>query len=272
MNKIFLIIVCISYIYNNNAQINNDIPVEGYKLVWADEFNSEEIDSSWKARGIGLRGGTGGYVDANQFMLKDSCMVLEVREDTGELALKLKGKFPRIYKTAMISTLQSHLFKYGYFETRMFVSDQPGINSAFWLQSPVYSGGDDDYKKYGVEIDILETMYGANKCPYHTLHWDGYAENWKNKGKILKRKEIVGSWHVIGLEWTEKYYKFYIDGKQTFKTRKAVSQIPEFIILSAEVKHNIDDAKLPSEIRYDYVRVYQKNKPILKTCKQGRFL
>ena len=259
MKNIFLfcfLTIFSNWSYNAQSQSNN-IPVKNYNLVWADEFNASKTDTTWKSRGTGYRGGHGGFVDPEQFRNNNKgYLELVISKDT----INGNSTYPVIYRTAMITTYGARSFKYGYFETKMYISDQPGINSSFWLQSPKYPEGTGCPAKYGTEIDIFETMYGFKKFPHHTLHWDGYAEEHKMKGKMFKKRDMIGKWHTIGLEWTEKYYAFYIDGKRTWKTRKAISKIPQFIILSAEIKQNIEHAVLPSFIKYDYVRVYQKNK------------
>ncbi len=54
---------------------------------------------------------------------------------------------------------------------------------------------------------------------------------------------------------------FYIDGKETWRTNKAVSKRSEYIMLSLEVgtwAGDIAKAQLPDSFHVDYVRVYQK--------------
>jgi hypothetical protein len=50
-----------------------------------------------------------------------------------------------------------------------------------------------------------------------------------------------------------------VDGKETWRTKKAVSQVPEYIKLSDEIGNWVGDIKtatLPDAFLVDYVRVY----------------
>jgi hypothetical protein len=50
-----------------------------------------------------------------------------------------------------------------------------------------------------------------------------------------------------------------VDGRETWRTKEAVSGIPQYIILSAEVGKwagDIAKARLPDRVLFDYVRVY----------------
>ena len=66
-------------------------------------------------------------------------------------------------------------------------------------------------------------------------------------------------WHTFGLWWKPDEYIFYVDGKETWRTKKAVSQVSEYIKLSDEIGDwagDIKKATLPDQFLVDYVRVY----------------
>ena len=78
--------------------------------------------------------------------------------------------------------------------------------------------------------------------------------------------------------WTKDEYVFYINGKETWRTKFGVSQVPEFLWLSVEIAgkgdsadpenagneftwagdiRNNPDSTMPADFVVDYVRVYQ---------------
>ena len=67
-------------------------------------------------------------------------------------------------------------------------------------------------------------------------------------------------WHTFGLWWKPDEYVFYVDGKETWRTKAGgVCQVPEYIKLSDEIGNwagDIKKAKLPDAFLVDYVRVY----------------
>ena len=66
-------------------------------------------------------------------------------------------------------------------------------------------------------------------------------------------------WHTFAVWWKPDEYIFYVDGTETWRTNKAVSQVPEYIKLSDEIGKwagDIAKARLPDAFLVDYVRVY----------------
>ncbi len=94
----------------------------------------------------------------------------------------------------------------------------------------------------------------------HTFHWDGYGKDHKTKGKVVKVPGVTRGWHTFGLLWLPDQYVFYVDGKETWRTKAGgVSQVPEYILLSDEIGKwagDIRKAQLPDRFLVDYVRVY----------------
>ena len=164
------------------------------------------------------------------------------------------------YHIAQIATHDTFLQKYGYFECRARVNHELGAHTAFWLQSPALSKGLDDPAQFGTEIDIFEYHINQGRSwVYHNLHWNGYGAEHKQAGTKVEIAGIDEGFHTFGLLWTADAYVFYVDGQETWRTSEAVSQIPEYIILSVELSGwggDVTQATLPDEILFDYVRVY----------------
>ena len=217
-----------------------------FKLAWHDEFNGKKLDrTKWRIRKAGPR--KGGY-------WMDETITLDGKGNLVIKTIKKDGKFAG----GCITTAGKYMRKYGYYVARCKLQSQPGHWSAFWLNSPgvgkVGNGGRD-----GAEIDIMEKPWRDARVQ-HTLHWDGYGKDHKAKGFISKVPGVMKGFHTFSLLWTPDEYVFYVDGKETWRTKAGgVSQAPSYILLSEEVGKwggDITKAKLPDRFTCDYVRVY----------------
>jgi beta-glucanase (GH16 family) len=93
------------------------------------------------------------------------------------------------------------------------------------------------------------------QAPEH-YHGPGH----KQAGTRVEIPGINMGYHTFGLLWTPGEYVFFVDGVETWRTTEAVSQIPEYMILSVELSGwggDVTQATLPDEILFDYVRVYE---------------
>ncbi|MGD0094433.1 MAG: glycoside hydrolase family 16 protein [Planctomycetota bacterium] len=230
-------------------RVRADPPSQDYKLVWADEFDGEQLDTAkWDYRLLGKR--------RNAVNTKDAVRL----DGKGHLAITT-SKAGDEYHTGMIGTQGKFEALFGYFECRVQFQSQQGHWAAFWLQSPTMGKVIGDPKQSGTEIDIFEYLARQPDLLQMNLHWDGYGKDHKHAGKQHKDAALAEGWHVIGLEWTADEYKFFLDGKEVWRTASGVSHAKEFIILSMEVDKwggDIAAAKLPDSCQFDYVRVYQK--------------
>lgn len=143
--------------------------------------------------------------------------------------------------------------------------------------------------KNGAEIDIMESpYYNDPKKPakkyrnttLHTVHTGGYGEKHQSKtsGEYRVDHDMYSAFNTYGLLWTKDEYVFYINGKETWRTKFGVSQSPEFLWLSVEIAgegdsadpenagneftwagdiRNNPDSAMPADFVVDYVRVYQ---------------
>ena len=227
------------------------LPAEaaGYVLSFSDTFTGTELDTSkWRPRSLGKR--------RNGVVVEQASTL----NGNGQLAMTLT-QVGAEYHIAQIATQETFLQKYGYFECRARVNHELGAHTAFWLQSPALGKGLDDPAQFGTEIDIFEYHINQGRSwVYHNLHWNGYGAEHKQAGTKVEIAGIDEGFHTFGLLWTADAYVFYVDGQETWRTFEAVSQIPEYMILSVELSGwggDVTQATLPDEILFDYVRVYQ---------------
>jgi len=220
-----------------------------YSLTFRDEFDGRVLDASkWRPRSLGPR--------------KLGVVVEEASRlnGKGQLEMRLTQEGDQ-YHIAQISTQETFLQRYGYFECRARVNHELGAHTAFWLQSPSLGKGLDDPARFGTEIDIFEYhIKNGRSWVYQNLHWNGYGESHRQAGTKVEIAGVETGYHTFGLLWTPAEYVFYVDGAETWRTDTAVSQIPEYMILSVELTGwggVVNPEALPDEILFDYVRVYE---------------
>lgn len=222
---------------------------ENYTLFWEDNFNGDKLDSTkWAVRGIGPRGV--GFVTPEALEIKGGKLIIKAFMENDSL------------KVSAVGTQGLFDTTYGYFECKAQLPKTTGNWAAFWVQSPGISSGEDP-GKFGTEIDIFEYFKGqGGDFVSHNLHW-AYGPNQKSTGAFLSKVEGIGEgFHTFAVEWTPEKYAFFVDGFKYHEIKEAISNIDEYIILSFEPAHTVEDLKtatLPDAFIIDYVKVYKKN-------------
>jgi beta-glucanase (GH16 family) len=230
-------------------------PSDEYKLVWSDEFDGPGLDTQkWKHRYIGPR--KDGINDPSSIST----------DGQGNLLITCSRKDDKIL-AGMISTDGLFSATYGYFEARVRFQTQEGWWPGFWLMSNTVGDPDrglgvpDDTARNGTEVDIFEYLRIRGDQIQHAMHWNGYGKSHKHRGQHARVPNLTSGYHTVGCEWLPDRYRFFVDGRMTWETTEAVSQRPEYIILSGEVSSwpgDISRAVLPDSVSFDYIRVWQK--------------
>ncbi len=256
------------------------LPDGEWQLVWSDEFDGTELDTSkwdyrlcmmgkrhpaWTEKGVHLDG-------------KGNCVFTAMMEDGRPVSSQLQTGYnfmdAPIKETTFgndhlqwnIGKLQKDKFLQcqGYFECRCKLQQMEGWWSAFWLQSPII-GASLDPAKTGTEIDIMESFH-PGEIAGHNAFTGGY-------GQDMQRRKVGGGrvdekeWHTFGLQWDDTGYTYYIDGKEDGHIDEFVSQTPQFILISTEMKGYRKENHLPTDEAFvaakegdvflvDYVRVF----------------
>lgn len=232
-----------STLVNSHSQA---APPPGYELVWADDFDGKELDpEKWTHRRLGPRRKA---INQRENVSLDGKgnLVITTRKENGS------------YTTGMIGTQDTFLAQYGYFETRVKFQTQEGHWSAFWLQSPLIEI-EQDPDIAGTEIDIFE-YHRRDHLLNMALHWQGYKRQHQQIRHRSYDPGLGAGYHTFALLWTPDSYTFYVNHQLKWFTQLSVSQIPQYMILSLEVDRwagDIQKAKLPDSILFDYVKVYQ---------------
>lgn len=258
-----------------------------WRMVWNEEFDGTALDTvkwnvqpqnKWEWPGIPTS-----PRPENMFLDGKGALVLQLTRDP-DGTVRHPGSINSFFEKA-----------YGYFETRVQFSRQPGWWTAVWMAGYPYDCGVDCFTR-SQEFDIFEDFYKPKKendishC-YHCsvkltrLEDQGNAKG-VGEGGILGSERLARTssgrkvvmedydgWHTVGFQWTPLEYIFYVDGQETLRqTYREVpmTNVPQKVWISACLRTpktpqdkpfygRLDDAQLPDRLVVDYVRVYEQD-------------
>ena len=249
------------------------IPKAQWTLIWSDEFNRPQLDTSKWVYDIG--GGKWGnqeleyYTDqAQNISIKDGNLAIVARQEKHTDTNKTTWN----YISGRIKTLGKFTQTYGRFEARIKIPFGQGIWPAFWMLG-------EDIDKAGWpncgEIDIMENIGKEPAIVHGTIHGPGYsgAGGIGDAYTLPQGQRFADDFHVYAVEWEPQAIHFYVDDNlyatRTTKDlppgKKWVYDHPFFLLLNLAVggdwPGNPDASTVfPQTMLIDYVRVYSQKK------------
>lgn len=258
--------------------------LKDYKLVWEDNFdyegspdptkwNFEVGNHQWPNRELQA------YTDRpqNVFVKDGKLTIRAIKEQDGE----------REYTSAKINTCGKHSWTYGYFEFKVKIPDGVGSWPAIWMMPEHVIMPRKEQEKLGFapenmywpncgELDIMEHVGRRKNNLLFSLHCKNH--NHANRDTVQYTTthqfddDYCSDYHIIGLEWTENYIEYLVDGESYCRYNKADDPDqshdswpfckPFYLIFNIAVGGGlggpVNDEDLPFEMMVDYVRVYQK--------------
>ncbi len=199
--------------------------MKNYTLVWEETFDKEKLDPNYWSCTIG-RGyhGWGNnesqyYTDKNHVIKDQTLIITAVNEEAPDHGENDRegGMHGYDYTSTKITTKDKFYFQYGYFEVEAKVPVGKGTWPAIWFMPRK----EEKWPGCG-EIDLMEHVGRNQNVIHHSLHTGKY--NFKNNDTqytLFNPIEDVSERFVkYGMEWTEDYFEFYIDGKSVGKLSK----------------------------------------------------
>ena len=262
-------------VYEELPQVaQEDVPqLEGYTLLWNDEFNGDSLNEDiWR-----YEKHAPGWVNAELQEYTDSTDNTFVKD--GRLiikALKTQTKAGKDYYTSgKITTRGLKDFMYGKVVARAKVPEGQGLWPAFWMMPTKES----TYGSWPVcgEIDIMEILGHNTNTTHGTIHY-GEPHAQQQGTYVLPEGSFSDSFHEFCVEWEPGEMRFYVDGNlyhtvnDWFSEKEYVTayEYPAPFNQDFYVQFNLavggtwpgnpdettdfDNA----EFEVDYVRVYQK--------------
>ena len=249
LQYVFLIVLSIIF-YPAAAQ--------DWQSVWQDEFNGS-LSPDWVFETGTGSGGWGNnelqyYRRENATVENGQLVITAQRQDFGG----------ERYTSARLKTQGRKSFRYGRIEARLSVPYGSGLWPAFWmLGNDITSVG---WPACG-EIDIMEHVNTEDKT-HGTIHWQDHNGNYAQYGGNLATS--VQGFHTYAIEWNDRAIKWFFDGQPFHEVNIADGingtsefQNEFFLLLNLAVGgnwpgFNVDESRLPAQLRVDYVRVYQR--------------
>ena len=246
------------------------IDLSKFTLTFEDRFDAEAPDPNvWTFFREGVR--KGGYWDRDQIFIRDGDLIIRTE-------YKKDGRFGEGWYSGRLDTRRLFEQRYGYFECRCILPAAQGLWAAFWLSSETVR--DFVPGRKGTEIDVFEAPLWRRKLNgkngdliTSNLHYGGYGAGHRYKNAaVAKANDPYREYNTYGVEWNEKGYIFYVNGRETGRSRfGGVSMVPEYLLLSVEVDGVAGrpfpgwsgvvtgnaPGTFPVDFTVDYVRAYQ---------------
>ena len=248
--------------------------IEGYNLLWSDEFEGKELDETKWNRETHEPGWTNNelqeYTNSDEnIFVKDGNLVLK--------AIKTEKNGKPYYTSGKVQGWNKTQFQYGKVVVSAKVPEGQGLWPAIWMM-PNQESKYGQWPKCG-EIDIMESLGNDTTISYSTIHYgEPHAEQ---QGTIEKKgdESFSAKFHEYSVEWEPGEMRFYTDGELVLtcndwftaveggddKPYPAPFDQPFYVQLNLAVGGNwpgnpdatTDFSK--AEFLIDYVRVYQKD-------------
>ena len=240
-------------------------PVDGWELLWHDEFDEKAIDLSNWTYDLGGGGWGNGemqtYTDTPENAhVEDGMLIISAQKETLE-----SGGIN--FTSARLKTQGLQTFQYGRIEARIKVPEGKGLWPAFWMLG-------ENFPEVGWpdcgEIDIMEYVGREPDLIIGTMHGPGYSGALGLSMWNRQDYDIADDFHTYAIEWDESQISWFYDGENySTYTRDDVGDRlwafdqPFFIILNLAIGGTLGgivtpDTEFPAQYMIDYVRVYEE--------------
>ncbi|HBC86723.1 MAG TPA: beta-glucanase [Lentisphaeria bacterium] len=253
---------------------------EGYKLVWADEFDKDGAadPKNWKFENGFVRNREAQWYQEENAFCKDGKLVIEGRREKkpnpnfkeGSKEWKENRKFIE-YTAASLKTVGLHSWQYGRFEVKAKISAKQGLWPAIW-----FLGISGEWPSCG-EIDLMEYYKDdilANACWGTEKRHQGKWSTTKKPVKSFNDPDWDQKFHVWRMDWDKDSIKLYVDDillnnvdvnktvNPTDKGPKNPFRQSHYMLLNLAIGGDNggdpSNTAFPTRYEIDYVRVYQK--------------
>lgn len=237
----------------------------GCRLAWHDEFDGAALDrTKWGFPGYTRRDAAAVNTTGTIVVADGLLQLITHAAGTGDVQCAIIDTRGRMERT------------YGYYEARMRLQKGQGHHGCFWLQTPAFRSATNEPARSGTEMDIIE-WFGAGRrsgwAGMNIYYWSG-TNNVRSPSipafpkmggpvegdKASPLGDLSDGFRTYGLLWTPTSCVFTCDGVEIMRDTQAVSQRPEYIVLSLLCSNwerpRLKLDQLPDGMAVDYVRVY----------------
>ena len=248
--------------------------IDGYTLLWNDEFEGDTLDETVWNREVRQPGWTNEELQEytskpDNAFLRDGNLVLK--------AIKTDENGKPYYTSGKVNSHNTRDFTYGKITARAKVPEGQGLWPAIWMmpQDEQHYG---QWPKCG-EIDIMEVLGSRVDTAYGTVHYGAPHAEQQGTYVLENGDTFASDFHEYSVEWEPGEMRWYIDGNlyhtvndwftanegEDEKPYPAPFDQPFFVQMNLAVggtwpgdpDETTDFDK--AEFLIDYVRVYQKD-------------
>jgi beta-glucanase (GH16 family) len=223
--------------------------IDGWTLVWHDEFSEESSMTNWNEQDWPSdKNEELQYYSPSNVEVKDGHLVIESKKE------KYRG---REYTSGAVTTENKFQFRYGMVEIRAKLPEGNGLFPAFWMVP-----SEQDWLP---EINIMDFL-GQNPNEYHqVVHWENEnGERVRDFSQYISDEiDFTKEFHDFGLIWEPNKLTWTLDGHVVFETEELSPDMPMYLYLNTAVGGDWPgdpdpNEKYPKEMLIDHVRVYQQ--------------
>ena len=247
---------------------------EGWKLVWADEFEYEGLPDSKKwTNEVGfIRNREAQYYTAGRkenARMENGKLIIEARRERWRNEGRRGPDFAE-YTSASLTTENLAEWTYGRVEVRARLPEGRGVWPAIWMLGT--NRREAGWPRCG-EIDIMEYVGFEPEVIHANTHTGKYNHvRGTGKGDRIRVEKPFESFHNYAIEWHPKRIDFFVDERKYFSYAKeadAGAEVwpfdqPFYLILNLAIggawggQKGIDESIFPQRYEIEYVRVYEK--------------
>ena len=255
----------------NNPSDEDSLKIDGYNLVWNDEFDKDFIDPTKWEYEVNANGGGNNELQYYTARSENSFV------DDGKLNIVAKledytsTEGTRNFTSARLRTKNKGDWKYGRVEISAKLPSGRGTWPAIWMLPTDWEYG--TWPASG-EIDIMEHVGYDPNVIHGTVHTKAFNHTIGTQvGNQLTIPTAITEFHTYSVEWFEDKIDFFIDDLKyfTFNNENLGWEKWPFdkrfhLILNIAVGGNwggaqgIDSIIFPAKMEIDFVRVYEKIK------------
>lgn len=265
--KFLLFSLLVLLIGCSNPSENSD-----YSLVWSDDFEESELDSTkWDFQtGTGEQFGLNGWGNNELQYYTEGTHNTSIENGILAIEARIEEYESMNYTSAKLLTQNKADWLYGKFEIRAKVPETQSVWPAIWmLPAKSHYGG---WPRSG-EIDIMELLGHQPDTVYGTAHYGNSSDDKGHNSKPITLNngaDFSDDFHSYEVEWTPDTLRWKLDGDLYHTLAKSDLEPfnwpfdqPFYLILNVAIGGNWpgnpdETTRLPQRMEVDYVRVYQR--------------
>ena len=261
----------------NTSDYHQSSPSADWDLIWADEFDGNELDLSkwnklrWRPGWVNNELQAYTERDINIF-LENGKLVLQGLIEPGYSGIDYTGStYNAEYTSGRINTDDKFSSTYGRFDIRAKLPKGKGSWPAIWMLGESISTI--GWPSCG-EIDIMEHVGYDEGVIHGSIHTAGYNHMYNTQKSGSKFVDsVTDSFQVYSLEWSPFYLRYLINDQPFFFVYNDGNgdrdewpfDEPHYIILNLAIggdwggAQGVSASAFPMKMFIDYVRVYKQS-------------